>query len=166
MPAAWISLPELGPLVALLVEHPVDAAIEEAGDLRAGIDPAEAELGVGAHLGRFPGLGHQTLAQAHHHRVVFREVSGEVPKRFGQRVGRDRVGVLLDPVDGGLVLALAFGVAAEEPGAQGGHRVGHDECPLEGLADKGVIGRLAIAEPGSSTSSSQRWKRPRTPRVS
>ncbi len=128
--------PELGPLVGRVVDQAVDAAVEEPRDLGPRVDPAEAEQRVGAHLRRFSGLRHQTLTERDHHGVVFGQAAGEIPESLGQGVGRNGVGVLLDPVDAGLVEPCAFAPATEESGAEGGDRGGHHEGAFERAADE------------------------------
>ncbi len=86
---------------ARIVEQAADRGVDDARDLGAGVDAAEAEQRVGAHLGRLAGLGHQAFAEANHDRVVLGERPRQVPEALAHHVGGDGVGGLLD-----LVVAL------------------------------------------------------------
>ena len=94
---------EFGPAKGRIVQQPDDPLVQPLGHLGTGIDAAEAQLRVGAHLGRLAGLGHQALAQGDHDGMVFRQLAGQVPEAFAHDIGGDGVGVLLDLVDPGLV---------------------------------------------------------------
>ena len=71
----------------LVVEQPADPPVEEPCNLRTGVDPTESELRVGTHLRCFARLGHETLTEGDHHRVVLGEGARQVPQRLAQGVG-------------------------------------------------------------------------------
>ena len=128
--------PELRPLIAGIIDQPVDTAVEKAGHLRPGIDSSEAEQWIGAHFGCLSRLRHQTLAEGDHDGVVLRETARQVPECLREGVGRDRISILFDAIDARLVETLSLAPAAEEPGAESGDRRRHDECPLQRASDK------------------------------
>ena len=143
---------ELLPAVVLAVEQPHHLAVEPARHGRAGVDAAEAELGVGAHFRGLPGLGHQSLADADHDGMVFGKLARQVPQALAHGIGRDGVGLLLGTVEPGLVESLAGAVAAEQAGAQCRYGTGDGEKPLHASFHERdlpgeLLGRLA-AHPG------------------
>ena len=125
--AAFDVGPELVPAVGALVEQQVDQVVEALGDLRPGVNAAEAEQRVGAHLSRLASFGHQTLTEAYHHGVVLGETAGGVPQRLAQHIGGDRVGTRH-------VLHVD---AAECPDAT----VIGDLCEWESLPDQSLLDR-------------------------
>ena len=143
---------ELFPAVVLAVEQAHHLAVEPAGHRRPGVDAAEAELRVGAHLRGLAGLGHQPLADADHDGVVLGELARQVPQALAHGIGRDGVGLLLGLVEPGLVETLAGAVAAEQARAQRRHGTGDGEQPLHAaLHERDVAGELLrrfAAHPG------------------
>ncbi len=142
---------EILPAVGRVVEHAHHPLVQPARHLGARVDAAEAELRVGAHLGGLARLGHEALAHADHDGVIFGELAGQVPEALAQRVGRDRVGVLLDLVEAGLVQLGALAKAPEELGAERRHRGAHGQEALHAAVEEGdlpgeFLGRFA-AEP-------------------
>ncbi len=132
-------LVEAGPSVVGVVQQAMDARVDELCDLGAGVDAPEAEQRVGAHLRRLAGLGHQALAQADHDGVVLGKPAREVPERLAHHVGRDRVGVLLDLVQGLLVGPPALSEAREEARAQGRDGRRRRQAPADAGGDERMV---------------------------
>ena len=134
-------LVEGAPIVLGVVQHPRHALLEPARHLGTGVDAAVAELRVRAHLGGLAPFGHEPLAQAHHDGVV--QVPRGEPQALAHGVCGDGVGVLLDLVELGLVLALPLAEAAEELGAKRGDRHRHGHQPLHAAVQEGdLVGEL------------------------
>ena len=74
--------------------------------------------------------------------MVFRQMASEIPQPFAHSVGRDGVRVLLNLVDTGFVLTGSFTEPAEEAGAEGGHRAGHGDLPLQATGHERHVFRL------------------------
>ena len=114
--------------VTALVEQAPDAAIDQARNLGPGVDAAEPEQRIGAHLRRLARLGHQALAQGDHDAVVLGQRARQVPEALAHHVGADGVGRLLHLVVGLLVLACAAAEPAEQARAERGGGRGHREA--------------------------------------
>ena len=131
--------------VPLLVEEAAHPAVHGAGHLGAGVDAAEAEQRVGAHLRRLAGLGHEPLAEGDHDGVVLRQRAGQVPEPLAHDVGADGVGGLLDLVVAVLVLARPLAEAAEELGAERGGGRRHGQAAGDAARREAVGGdRIAL----------------------
>ncbi len=132
---------EAVPPVGRVVEEPDDALVEPPGDLGPRVDPAEADLGIRAHLGRLARLRHQAFAEAHHDRVVLGELTREVPEALAHRVGRDGVRVLLHLVEGRLVEVRARAWLAEHLRAERRDRAHHREQALHATVQERQLAR-------------------------